>query len=921
MRHHRPYFLLVFLCFFFVRPRAAAQDTTLLSADFKGMNFEEFVHDIESRTDYHFFYEASELDSFSVNLQVKQVPFNELLRRLFLRSSFHFAIDSLHYVIVSKHALPTGLQAGFFSRKNLENDTLSVTDLVEETPGKEKIKSSAENRLYEIGIKTNTIGNGKATLAGYVRDVKNGEPIIGASVYLDTLSIGVTTDQFGYYSLTLRRGRHTLHISSAGMKDTRRQVMLYSDGKLNIELADYVASLKAVTVVSEKNSNTKRIQMGVEKLNIKTIKQVATVFGETDILRVVLTLPGVTSVGEASTGFNVRGGSTDQNLILFNNATIYNPSHLFGFFSAFNPDVVKEVELYKSAIPEKYGGRLSSVLDVTTRDGNNKKWSGTGGIGPLTSKLTIEGPLAKDKTSFIMGGRTTYSDWLLNAVPNYKNSRASFYDLDIHINHTINAKNSLYLTGYLSRDQFKLNSDTLYQYGNKNVNLKWKHIYNNKFYGVIEGGVDHYQYAVSSSQNPVNAYRLAFDINQTNFRADFSYSPNYKHSINFGLSSIYYKLDPGSLEPVGKQSLVVRNTVPREQGLESALYFGDKYSITPKLSVNIGLRYSMFNYMGPHDVYNYVSGLPRETATLKDTVGYPSGKFIKTYHGPEYRLAMRYSLSDNSSLKLSYNTLRQYIHMLSNTSAISPTDIWKLSDPYIRPQSGDQVSLGYYRNFRSNTIETSVEVYYKRMDHFLDYKSGAVLVLNHHIETDVINTKGQAYGAEFLIKKTTGKLNGWLSYTFSRTFLKQDDPLAGELINKGKYYPANFDKPHNVNFIGNYKLSHRYSFSLNVIYSTGRPITLPIAIFNYDGGQRVYYSDRNQYRIPSYFRTDLSMNIEGNHKIKKLTHNSWSFGVYNLTGRQNAYSVYFTEENGAIKGYKLSIFDTPVPFITYNFRF
>jgi hypothetical protein len=259
--------------------------------------------------------------------------------------------------------------------------------------------------------------------------------------------------------------------------------------------------------------------------------------------------------------------------------------------------------------------------------------------------------------------------------------------------------------------------------------------------------------------------------------------------------------------------------------------------------------------------------------------------------------------------------------MLSNTSAISPTDIWKLSDPYIQPQSGDQVSLGYYRNFRSNTIETSLEIYYKRMDHFLDYKSGAVLVLNHHIETDVINTKGQAYGAEFLIKKTAGKLNGWLSYTFSRTFLKQDDALAGELINKGKYYPANFDKPHNVNFIGNYKLSHRYSFSLNVIYSTGRPITLPIAIFNYDGGQRVYYSERNQYRIPAYFRTDLSMNIEGNHKIKKLTHNSWSFGVYNLTGRQNAYSVYFTEENGTIKGYKLSIFDTPVPFITYNFRF
>jgi len=597
------------------------------------------------------------------------------------------------------------------------------------------------------------------------------------------------------------------------MKDTRRQIMLYSDGKLNIEMYDYVASLKAVVVMSEKNSKVRSVQMGVEKLNIQTIKQVATVFGETDILKVVLTLPGVTSVGEASSGFNVRGGSTDQNLILFSDATIYNPSHLFGFFSAFNADVVKEVELYKSSIPEKYGGRLSSVLDVTGRDGNTKKWSGSGGVGPLTAKLMIEGPIVKDKTSMILGGRASYSNWLLKLLPSdYGNSAASFYDLNLHVSHTINAKNSIYLTGYYSSDQFKLNSDTVYKYSNANANIKWKHNFNNKFFGVIMAGMDHYQYSNSSNAVPVNAYKLGFDINQTNFRADFTYAPSYKHTLDFGISSIYYKLHPGSLDPWGKESLVVNNTVAPEQALESAVYLGDKFTITPRLSLNAGLRYSFYNYLGPHDVYTYAPGVPRQTATIQDTVSYGTGKNIKTYQGPEIRLALRYSLTDNSSLKLSYNTMRQYIHMLSNTTAISPTDIWKLSDTYIQPQTGEQYSLGYYRSFKSNTIEASIEVYYKRDEHYLDYKSGAVLVLNHHIETDVVNTRGKAYGAEILIKKTAGKLNGWISYTYSRTLLQLDDPLAGENINKGEYYPASYDKPHNLNFIGNYRLSHRYSF-------------------------------------------------------------------------------------------------------------
>lgn len=903
---------------------AAGQHTQTISGNFSGITFSRFVQKVESATSYYFYYNPVALDSLSINVTAQNMRLPELLDKIFLNTTFRYSIDSLDHVFITKRfTILTTLPPDFFNREAITGVNKTELILPDEPDQKNQPVSTIENKLYEIGIKTNNLKAGNATLAGYVRNTKTGEPVVGAVLSVDSLATEVTTDQFGYYAFAISRGRHVLLVNSIGMKDARRQIMLYSEGKLNIELQDYVATLKNVVVLSERRSNIKGMQMGLEKLTINTVKQVPVVFGEADVLKVVLTLPGVTSAGEASTGFNVRGGSTDQNLILFSDATIYNPSHLFGFFSAFNPDVVKGVELYKSTIPEKYGGRLSSVLDVTTRDGNSKKISGIGGIGPLTSKLMLEGPLIKDKMSFIVSGRISYSDWLLHTVPNqaYKNSRAAFSDFNVLITYIINPKNTLYLTGYLSNDRFKLNSDTLYKYGNKNANVKWKHIFSNKLYGVVMAGADHYQYAVSTSLNPVNAYRLNFDIDQTNFRADFNYSPVNKHKFDVGVNSIYYRLHPGAFRPSGTQSLVAPNILPQEQALESALYAGDQYSITSKLSVNAGLRYALYDYLGAHDVYTYVLGLPKNANTIADTLRYSAGKTIKTYHGPEYRVAVRYALSANASVKVSYNTLRQYIHLLSNTTVISPTDVWKLSDPNIKPQTGSQLSLGVYHNFKSNTIETSIEVYYKQLKDYLDYKSGAVLLLNHHIETDVLGSRGKAYGAELLIKKASGKLNGWISYTYARTFLRSAGTTPGEQVNSGNYYPANFDKPHNANVILNYRFSHRFSLSANVVYSTGRPITLPIAMYSYAGAQRVYYSDRNQYRIPDYFRSDLSFTLEGNHKVKQLTHNSWSFGVYNLTARKNAYSVYFTEENGLIKGYKLSIFGTAIPFVTYNIRF
>jgi hypothetical protein len=782
---------------------------------------------------------------------------------------------------------------------------------------------SVDNRLYTIGSPGNTTGKPNATIGGYIREVKTGEPIVGAAVYIERPSIGVITDQYGYYSLSLPKGRHTLKVSGIGMKDVSRQILLYSDGSFSITMEEFIPSLKSVVVVSEKHSNVLKPEMGVERLSIKTLKQVPVVFGETDVLRVILSLPGVTSVGEASTGFNVRGGSADQNLILFNESTIYNPSHFFGFFSAFNPDVIKGVELYKSGIPEKYGGRLSSVLDVTTRDGNTQKLSGNAGIGLLTSKLTLEGPLVKNKSSFIIAGRTTYSNWLLKKIPNeaYKNSEAHFQDANLILNHSLGTNDKLFFTGYISNDGFKLKNDTAYSYGNMNMNLKWKHNFNTRFHSIITAGVDHYDYSITTERNKLNAYKMAFSVNQFHGRIDFNYAPSARHNFNFGMNSIYYKIQPGSLKPNGEQSIIVPNLLAPEQGLESAVYFGDRFEISPRISVSAGIRYSLFNYMGERKVYSYSANVPRSTSSIKDSILYKSGEIIQNYHGPEYRASARFLINSNSSVKISYNSLRQYLHMLSNTTAISPTDIWKLSDPNIKPQNGYQLSAGYYRNLKLNTIETSIELFYKQMNNFLDFKSGATLLLNHFIETEVINTKGQSYGVEFLIKKTTGKFNGWLSYTYSRSFLKMDDPIAGELINEGNFYPANFDKPHNLNIISNYRFSHRFSISLNVIYNTGRPITLPLSIFNLGGAPRLLYSERNQYRIPDYFRTDLSCNIESNHKIKQKTHNSWSLGVYNITGRENAYSIYFVQQQGTVKGYKLSIFGTLIPFITYNIRF
>lgn len=910
-----------------ISSKSVGQDRELIiSGKYENTPFDLFVKDIERQVPVTFMYHLLIVDSLFITTIFNKEPIERALKRAFKESTIHFFIrDNNQIILTENYEVRTDLPFNFFDRsgEELSVTDVQVIDFLEKEEKKKKLQNTLENTLIRIGDKSTIVSGENTNLAGTLRDSNTGEPLIGALIYIENPRIGVASDQFGYYSITIPTGKHDLLLRCIGYKDTKRPIILYSEGKLDLEMIEDVIPLKEVIIEAEKDINIAGMQMGLDKIDAQSMKKVPPILGEVDVLRIALTLPGVQTVGEGANGINVRGGTADQNLMLINDAPIYNPTHFFGFFSSFNPDVIKSVELHKGGIPAQYGGRISSVFEVQTKEGNDKKFVGSGGISPVTARLAFEGPIIKDKASYIIGGRSTYSDWILKQIPNpaIQNSTASFYDLYAKISYDINDKNSIYAAGYYSKDEFSFDSDTTYSYSNQNLSLQWKHIFNNKFYGVFSGVYSGYTYDIFSRKNEVNAFDMDFGIKNINGKIDFSYFPNSRHKIDFGLSSIYYDLEPGKLTPKGDGSLINEILLENEQGLENAIYLGDKFDISPKLSIYGGLRYSWYSYLGPKTVNEYAREGPVDDGTKIDEKTYDDNEVIQTYHGPELRLSARFSVTDESSMKLSFNRMRQYIHMLSNTTSISPTDVWKLSDTFVKPQIGDQISLGYYKNFKNNTIEGSVEGYYKLIENMLDFKSGAQVVLNDQIETDIISGQGKSYGIEFLLKKKTGKLNGWLSYTYSRALIKIDGEHITETINNGEYYPASYDKPHSLNLIANWKFSRRFSISTNVAYSTGRPITFPIAKYYYGGSERLHYSDRNQYRIPDYFRLDLSINFEGNHKIKKLNHSSWTFGIYNLTGRDNAYSIYFVSKDGDVQGYKLSIFAEAIPTITYNFRF
>ena len=682
--------------------------------------------------------------------------------------------------------------------------------------------------------------------------------------------------------------------------------------------------LDEIVVVGGRPSSVDNVIMGSEKFKPQLLKNIPSAFGESDIMKIVLSLPGVTTVGEASSGYNVRGGATDQNLILFNGGTVFNPSHLFGLFASFNSDAVEDVELFKSSVPVEYGGRISSVLKVNSREANMQKLTGSASIGVLTSKANLEIPIVKDKMSLLLNGRTTYSDWILKQLPEksgYRNGTANFYDLGGVLTWKLNSLNRLKINGYWSKDKFSFSSDDNYGYQNSNFSAEWRSMLNEKITATLSAGLDHYDYFNENRSVPSSAARLSFGIDQLWGKLHIRQRLTEKEVISYGLSMQHYNVQAGKYEPVGDASFIKSDQLQREKALESAAYISYERPLTEKLTVSAGLRYSMFNALGPRDVNYYEADqLPSEETMLETR---SETGFIKTYQAPEIRLSALYAIKENVSLKVGFNTMHQYIHKVSNTSIVSPTDTWKLSDPNIKPQNGWQAAAGIYHETKDKNYEFSAEVYYKHIDDYLNYRNSAVLLMNPHLETDVISTKGKSYGVELQVKKPFGKVNGWVSYTFSRSMLRQDDKGVKTPVNDGDWYPSEYDRPHEVKAVLNLKFTERYSFSSNFNYATGRPTTLPTGKYYNTYYQKFmpYYSDRNTYRIPDYMRLDLAFNIEPTHRLTSFLHTSFSIGVYNALARRNAYNIYYVNEGDNIKGYRLSVFGTAIPYVSLNIKF
>ncbi len=885
-----------------------------IDASYQNVSWEQVVDDLESRYPIKFLFPDAWVSGFEVNVAATAQPLEQFLKEVFQNTNLYFYLDHGQVIITKDYQVVTQwpTNSDYISTNFQE----SIPDIAVEN----NISRQETVLSYTIGDPQQRFIKGNASVFGYVRDINSGEPMIGVSVFIEEPLIGTITDAFGYYLVSLPKGTTALHFKSIGMREIIPQVTIYGDGQLDMEMEERVVALNEI-VISDQKDNVESVQTGVIRLNIKDIKNIPTALGEVDIMKIALTIPGVQSVGEGASGFNVRGGNTDQNLILLDNMVVYNPSHLFGFFSVFNPDVIKNANLYKSGIQAQYGGRISSVFDIGIRDGNKKKLTLTGGISPITGRITVEGPIKKDTSSFLLGIRSTYSDYILNLLddPVFNNSSASFSDIIGKVTHQFNAKNTVSASFYHSRDRFRLDSDTLFTYSNTGANLQWRHTFSNKFFGNFSSSYSNYTYNIQSNRTPEQAFDLDYSINQGNLNADFDMFLN-AHSLKFGINTTVYQLQPGTINP-GVDSNIKGVNLEEEKGIEAAIYIGDEFVLSPKLSIYGGLRFSGFGRLGPQQVYTYQPGFSKEEIFITDTVNYDKGELVKAYGGLEYRFSLRYILQPNLSLKLSVDKTRQYIHLLTNTTAIAPTDVWRLSDQYIKPQIGLQYSAGLYRTFYQNGLELSIEGYYKTVDNVLEYKSGADLIINEVLETDIISANGRSYGVEFLLRKKSGKLNGWVSYTYSRSEIKAASSFPEEQINSGEYYPSNFDQPHNLSLITNYKFNRRVNLSLNYTYHTGRPTTLPFTQYSFNGQVIPFFTERNQFRIPDYMRVDIAINLEGSHKVGKLAHGSWTFSVYNLLGRNNAFSVFTDSSNGNIQVYQLSIFAQPIPTITYNFKF
>lgn len=752
------------------------------------------------------------------------------------------------------------------------------------------------------------------TISGHIRDAKTGEELIGAAIMVEELNRGTVTNVYGFYSLSLTPGFYHLQVSYVGYELQELAVNLNENRTYNLELKEDIQELAEVTIRSEgRQAHVRKPEMSVNKLPIKSIKRIPTLMGEVDVIKAIQLLPGVQASSEGASGFSVRGGNPDQNLILLDEATVYNASHLMGFFSVFNNDAIKDVTLYKGDIPAAYGGRLSSLLDVRMKEGNLKKFSGSGGIGTISSRLTLEGPIIKDKTSFLVAGRRTYADLFLPFAkdPDVRDNTLFFYDLNLKLNHIFNEKNRLFLSSYIGQDVYG-NPFAKMAFGNQTYTLRWNHLFSARIFSNFTLLHSRYQYELGTPEGEANSFTWRSKMKDYSARADLNFYIAPEYTLKFGLISTFHDFEPGSAFGTGEGSLFTEFILPSNYALENGVYASAEQSAGERWNLRYGLRFSSFHNMGPGTVYNYDDDYQPIDSTV-----HKSGKVYHHFMGLEPRVAVSFMIDDVSSLKSSYSRTRQYVHLAQNSTAGTPLDVWFPSTPNVNPQISDQVAIGYFRNLFNNRLEVSVEAYYKEMRNAIDFRDHANLLLNRFMEGEIRIGEATSYGLEFLLRKNDGRLNGWISYTYSKTTREVPE------INNGDPYAAPYDKPHDIAIVGNYEISRRLWVSANWVYSTGLPVTFPTGRFEYMGSIAPVYSNRNAYRMPDYHRLDVSVSFGSKPKPDRKWHWDLNLSVYNAYGRKNAWAINFVqdEKDPNTTHAEMTYLFPVIPALTWNFHF
>jgi hypothetical protein len=892
-------------------------DTCTITGAYKQILLTDLFKEIENKYQLKFFYKTEWFENETISVTFNSTPLIRFLDRI---------TDGKPYI----YQIIQGKMIVFLPKEEV---ALMLKQMI----------NNGQNQDISYTIIGNPHDAGKykkVVIKGCVRDGKTGEALIGSNIQIENTTIGSVSNIKGNYSLIVSPGIFNFVVSNVGYERNVIKVKVFGNGNLDIELFEKSLKLEEISIYAQKpDKNVRNNQMSLVEMDSKSIKQLPSLTGEKDIIKSFIMMPGIKSIGEFGSGINVRGGGEDQNLYLIEGTPIFNTTHVFGLLSVVNPDVINNVTLYKGHIPSGFGERVSSVMDIQVRDNNGKTLQSKGGIGLYNSRLMIEGPIIKDSFTFKIGGRTSYSNWLLKQIPDYylQNSMATFYD----INGIVSWKNKndrFTIFGYKSMDNFRYARLLAYNYGNILGSINWNHYFNQNINSVLILSYSRYEASKDNIEQGYEKNRFATSLNYLSCKYNIKYTGFTRHTLDAGVQSILYNISPGKRTPLDSSSLLQTSfKLEDENGIENAIYLNNLFEINEKLSLNVGIRFSVYYLLGPKNIIHYTSNFD----TKLDSTYYKAGKIVSTYYGLEPRLSFKFQINKESSVKLSYNKNYQYISLLSYSSVIVPTDRWKLSDPYIKPIYVNNYAFGFYRNFLDNSIETSIECYYKTLNNITEYKNDAKIEMNPYVEGELIEASGKNYGIEMMIKKNKGRWDGWISYTYSRSLKKTHGRFKEEIINRNSFYPSSYDKPHDLTVLLTYHPNRRWRLSGNFTITSGRPIALPeykyvhisevqmeSSKYRAVSGEIVLFSDRGKYRLPPYHRLDLSISLDESLKIKKRWKGSWTFSLLNVYARKNAYSVFYKKEVPTYENdykmyslYKLYLIGRPLPTLTYNFIF